>query len=193
MGMLIVIAGTPGTGKTSVSRELSLITGLPVVDLGSFALEKGFIVDFDYERNSYVVDEDALSQSIVELASKSESDLIVSTLYPEILKPEIVRYVFVLRTHPLILEKRLEAKNWSRRKINENIMAEILGVVSYNAVEAFGEEKVFEVDTSNTTPREAAEMISRIMSGVEAVKPGVRVDWLLLLPVEVVSRFKDYE
>jgi adenylate kinase len=116
----------------------------------------------------------------------------VHTHYPEIIPPELVEKVFILRTHPLILEKRLLEKGWHRRKVNENVMAEILGVVAYNAINVFGEMKVYEIDTSNAKPEEVAEMICRAIRGEVELKPGVKIDWLGQLEVEEVVRFEDY-
>jgi len=193
MGGLIVVAGVPGTGKTSVSRELALLTGFTTIELGEYALEKGFILGFDDERKTYVIDEERLAMEIARHAGMQDKPIIVSTHYPEILQPEVVDKVFVLRTHPLVLEKRLMDKGWDRRKISENIMAEILGVVAYNAVTAFGEDKVYEIDTSNTSPRDVAMLILGILRGETRVEPGIHIDWLSTLPFEVVARFDSYE
>lgn len=193
MGLLLVVAGVPGTGKTSVARELASLTGFPLVELGSYAVEKGLVAGFDAETGSYVIDEDALSREVSALAESVEGRLIVSTHYPEILEPDVVEKVFVLRAHPLVLAERLESRGWGRRKINENVMAEILGVVSYNAVEAFGEGKVYEVDTSNTSPGEVARLIVGVLEGRVNLAQGIRIDWLPILPPEVLSRFDNYE
>ncbi|WP_276814880.1 adenylate kinase family protein [Desulfurococcus amylolyticus] len=193
MGKIIVVAGVPGTGKTSVSRELASLTGFQLIELGRYALERGLVTGFDDERGSYVIDEDALSREVSMLAGNSEGHIIVSTHYPEILDPSVVEKVFVLRTHPLVLEKRLESRGWDRRKINENVMAEILGVVSYNALTVFGEEKIYEIDTSNTTPGEVAGLVADILSNKIVIPPGIRIDWLSVLSAEELSRFESYE
>ncbi|MEL9909501.1 MAG: adenylate kinase family protein [Desulfurococcus sp.] len=193
MGKIIVVAGVPGTGKTSVSRELASLTGFQLIELGRYALERGLVTGFDNERGSYVIDEDALSREVSMLAGSSEGYIIVSTHYPEILDPSVVEKVFVLRTHPLVLEKRLESRGWDRRKINENVMAEILGVVSYNALTVFGEEKIYEIDTSNTTPGEVAGLIANALSNKTVIPSGIRIDWLSVLSAEELSRFESYE
>ncbi|MEM4053288.1 MAG: AAA family ATPase, partial [Ignisphaera sp.] len=52
MGKIIVVAGVPGTGKTSVSRELASLTGFQLIELGRYALERGLVTGFDDERGS---------------------------------------------------------------------------------------------------------------------------------------------
>jgi hypothetical protein len=71
-------------------------------------------------------------------------------------------------------------------------MAEILGIVASNAVNVFGEDKVYEVDTSETKPEEVADLICSTIKEFTKLKPGVRIDWLTVLKPEEVLRFEDY-
>ncbi len=192
MSKIIVIAGTPGTGKSTIGGLLAEICGLKVLNLSTIALERGFVAYYDEARQTYVIDEERLAGYIAELAEKY-GDITVLTHYPEILPKHLVRAVFVLRTHPLELEKRLLARGWSRKKINENVMAEILGVVAHNAVESFGENKVFELDTTSMSPEECAKLLCRAIRGEGVLSPGVSIDWLSRLSLSDISRFKDYE
>ncbi|MCC6043655.1 MAG: AAA family ATPase, partial [Desulfurococcaceae archaeon] len=114
-----MIAGTPGTGKSTVTRLLSEKCSVRAINLSELALEKGFILTYDQDRKTYVVDEDKLVNYLRGLASET-SGIVVNTHYPEIIPPDLVDKVFILRAHPLILEKRLSSRNWDRRKINEN-------------------------------------------------------------------------
>jgi adenylate kinase len=192
VGKAIIIAGTPGTGKTSITRLLVEKCGLQAVNLSDLAIEKGFIQYYDAERNTYVIDEEKLIDYLENMLRELEGHLVIQTHYPEIIPSDLVEAVFILRTNPLILEKRLMERNWSKRKINENVMAEILGVIAYNAVEAFGADKVYEIDTSNTKPEEVANLICSVIRGHTMLEPGVRIDWLSILPPEEVFRFENY-
>lgn len=192
LGKIIVIAGTPGTGKTSITRILSDKCGLKALNLSELAIEKGFITMYDEARNTYVINEEKLAQYIQELSRNIEDYVVIQTHYPEIIPGELVEKTFILRTHPLILEKRLVERRWSKRKVNENVMAEILGVVASNAVSVFGEDKVYEIDTSETKPEEVADLICSTIRGFTKLKPGVRIDWLTVLKPEEVLRFEDY-
>lgn len=188
----IVIAGTPGTGKKSVAAELSKLTGYEKLGLSELALSERLFLDYDQEHNTYIVDEDRLVDRVVDRVKSSDKPVIIHTHFPELVPRELVGFVFVLRTHPLVLEKRLASRGWSQRKINENVMAEILGVVAYNALEAFGPDVVYEVDTSNTTPTSVAETILGVIRGTLSLRPGIFIDWLSTLPPDLVEKYGDY-
>lgn len=188
---VVIVAGTPGTGKSSICSKLAEICGLRVVNLSQLAVEKGFVVMYDKLRNTHVIDEERLAEYVVELV-KSSNSIVIQTHYPEVIPKNIVDIVFILRTHPLILEKRLIERGWSRKKINENVMAEILGVVAINALTAFGEDRVFEIDTSDTKPEEVANLMCSVIRGATRLEPGIKIDWLTALSPEEVIRFENY-
>ncbi|MEM4947255.1 MAG: adenylate kinase family protein, partial [Thermosphaera sp.] len=142
MGKAIIIAGVPGTGKSTIASKLAEALKTISIDLSRFAIENNLILSYDEFRRTFIIDEDRVSMKVREVVEGSSNYIVLDTHYPEIIDPGIVEKVVVLRLHPLELEKRLSERGWSREKINENVMAEILGIVSVNAVEAFGEDKV---------------------------------------------------
>lgn len=187
-----MIAGTPGTGKKTVAAELAKLTGYEKLGLSELAVSERLFLDYDQEHDTYIVDEERLVNRVVELVKSSNKPVIIHTHFPELVPRELVKFVFVLRTHPLVLEKRLASRGWSQRKINENVMAEILGLVAYNALETFGQDIVYEVDTSNTTPISATETILGVIRGTISLRPGIFIDWLSTLPPDLVEKYGDY-
>lgn len=192
LGGAIIIAGTPGTGKSTVGRKLSELCNVDVINLSSVAIERGFVLMYDERRDTYIINEDKLIEYVVKLVNSYSGTLVIITHYPEIIPSSIVQGVYVLRTHPLVLEKRLAGRGWKEGKINENVMAEVLGVVINSAIEAFGEGKVYEIDTTNAKPEEIAQLICNSLSGVERLEPGSRIDWLTLIDPKDVLRFSNY-
>ncbi|ADI31160.1 adenylate kinase family protein [Staphylothermus hellenicus] len=189
MGKVIIIAGTPGTGKTTTAKLLSKKINAVHVDVSRYVIENKLYIDYDPRHLSYVIDEEKVIEKLIELVEKSDKIVIIDTHYPEILPPDTVEYVFVLRTNPLILEDRLRKKGWPWRKIRENVMAEILSIVVSNAINRFSEDKVFEIDTSNKTPEKVVEEITGVIKGY--IKPSKqRIDWLSLLKPEDIMRYE---
>lgn len=188
---VVIIAGTPGTGKSIICSKLAETCGAVTIDLGQVALEKGFVIIYDELRNTYVIDEENLVIYVRELVESLSGIVVLQTHYPEIVPRDLVDMVIVLRAHPLVLEKRLLERGWGRRKVNENVMAEILGVVAINALNAFGEDRVFEVDTTSIKP-ELVDFLCSAIKGLVRLEPGIKVDWLSVISPEEVARFEDY-
>ena len=150
---MIIITGTPGTGKTSVAEELAKLTKRSVIHLNDY-IKENFDVEYDPAYESYSVD----TKLIKEL---DFGDAIVEGHLAHFIKRS--EMTVVLRCDPRELIKRLEKRGWSERKIAENVVAEILDVIS---VEANG----MDIDTTNATPAECAK---KIMSG----RPD-KVNWM---------------
>ncbi|MBS7288869.1 MAG: adenylate kinase family protein [Candidatus Freyarchaeota archaeon] len=181
---LIVLSGTPGTGKTTIAHILSEATGIKWVSLGSLVKDKGLHVGVDVERGSLVADVDRLVSEVWRLACEAGGRLIIEGHYADVTPKDWVEKAIVLRTHPRELWRRLAERGWSESKIRENVQAEILGVCTYEAIEAYGWEFVYEVDTTSKSPsgsaREALEIIS---GGGERYRVG-RINWLRQLEKE---------
>ncbi|TRO50664.1 AAA family ATPase, partial [Candidatus Bathyarchaeota archaeon] len=65
---IYLITGTPGTGKTTISKILSDKLGARHIELSLYAKENGCIIEDDPERDTKVVDMDALEEALEGLA-----------------------------------------------------------------------------------------------------------------------------
>jgi adenylate kinase len=176
--MIIALSGTPGTGKTAVGEQLRNI-GIQVLDINAIAQEYNFLTSYDQSRDTYEVDLEGLNEHLHEELIGS----ILTKSTPIILEGhlahlfDIIDYVIILRCAPDILKKRLKTKKWNEKKIFENLEAEALDVITIEAVDLHGEDKVFEVNTSNVDINNVIDNIKKIIKGdTEEFKPG-RIDW----------------
>ena len=184
MSKVIVISGTPGTGKTTVASILAKkIKGIHI-DLSNLVLKEKLYKEVDEKRETVIADLDKLLPKLREIIRSANSPIIIEGHYAEIVPSKFVNVAIILRTHPKELEKRLKKKNFKESKIRENIQAEILGVCSYNALNAYEKEKIYEIDTTSKTPNETVNIILEILEGKgENYKIG-KIDWLAVLEKE---------
>ena len=83
--------------------------------------------------------------------------------------------VVVLRCNPNELKSRLNSRNYNDEKIKENLEAEALNIISDEAIEQYGEDNVFEIDTSTNEINNCAEMMVDIING--NIKSNKRIDY----------------
>ncbi len=163
--MRIALAGTPGTGKTTVAALLPY----RVIDINAL-VKGGLNLGIDPKRGCLNADMDALAGRLQEMDPGKTS--IVEGHFSH----HFADWCIVLRLAPFELKKRLEARGYSQEKIRENLEAEALDVILVEATELCS--RVDEIDTTGKTPKEVAWLVTRIVDGELALPPG-QVDWLM--------------
>ncbi|MEM2933523.1 MAG: adenylate kinase family protein [Methanocellales archaeon] len=163
------ITGTPGTGKTEVCNVLKSKYHYKIIDLNAVIKEKKFYTGRDLKRDTLIVDIPRLKKYFAEL----KGEYIVEGHLAHHLDLDLV---IILRTKPKMLRKRLEAKNWNKEKIRENVEAEALDVILIETLQRHKLENIHEIDTTNKTPNEVANCIVEIIEGKKTYPPG-KIDY----------------
>ena len=147
------LTGTPGTGKTTISNALNKKT-FHLSELYSEASEEKTASD------EWLIDVEKLNQVF---HKKKGDNFIVEGHLSHTLKD--VEQVIVLRCDPNVLKSRMEKRNYSELKVRENLEAEAIGIIYSEAVENFDKTKVAQLDTTNCTGEQAAEILEQFFEG----------------------------
>ena len=196
--MLIGLTGTPGTGKTSVSKLLEKCRGWKVVYLNDLIKEEHLYSEVDEERDSVIADMELIRERLsgileeekgqhAEKAKVNGEEKENITIIESHLAHYITDIVIVLRAYPPEMKKRLEKRGYSEEKINENAEAESIDLILAEAFEWC--KKVFEVNTTGRTAEETSEDVEKIIDYILAGKenelqeyiPG-SLDWIDSVP-----------
>ena len=166
---MLVLTGNPGVGKHTISKTLAKILDYEIVDVNKEAIKEGMqkyndSIDVDVEKIQRILKEKI-----------SDKSLIVGHLAPFVVSKKSVSMAIVLRKNPYELIQIYEKRNYSDKKKNDNLGSEILGVVAYDSIEKFGEDKTFQVDTTSLPVEGITKKIEGIINGTSN---GDTIDWL---------------
>ncbi len=189
VGNFLLVLGTPGVGKSELSRNLGKRLGLDVIELGRVVIENKLYNRFDPRTRSYEIDERRVREYLV--SSIGEKDLVVAThSVGRSFQPRRVRLAIVLRLDPMMLYRRLRARRWTRQKAWENVESELVDVCLEEAVRLLGREKVVEIDTTRLSK---SKVLSKALAAVNVKSKvsGSGVDWLSVYdPLDLEKRLR---
>ena len=167
----IGITGSPGTGKKSIAKALSNLTGLEPRYIGDVAVERhcgSWAKD-----GEFIVDTERLKGKI-----DTRGRITCGHLLPYVIPRKDIDFVAILRCSPQQLRKRYLRRGYSQSKIRENLEAELLDLVAQKSLEAYGRTKVSEYDTSRVrSPVLIARLILRTIDGEVPRRFGNVVNW----------------
>jgi adenylate kinase len=132
----------------------------------------------DKKRDTLIVDTARVLERIREILSNTVGNVIIEGHFAvDVVPPEYVDIVFVLRRDPEDLRRVLIKRSYKESKIMENVAAEILDVCLYDAVSKCGASKICEVNVTSRDIHDVVQEMLDVLNGVRERKIGI-VDWL---------------
>ena len=180
----IIVTGTPGVGKSTVSMNLSLKLAVRHLDISKIAKEFDVIDRFDNERNTAIVNLNRLTNLLIEKIESSSTDVIVDGhLAPHIIPNHLVTVAIILRRNPQQIEEELKNRGYSDKKVKENVRCEILDVCLFDCINKYGKEKCHEIDITDEKMDFIIDQLEKVIKGLVPKKVGI-IDWLELVNKE---------
>ncbi len=184
--MRLVVTGTPGTGKTTIAQRLAEALRLKYVNLNEELIKRG-VCRYNPDIASYEIVDIEKAESIIDNIIISHENAVFDTLIIELVNPNLIDWVIVLRLNPYYLFDRLKReRKWRGKKLCENVLAEILDYFLIEAIGSVGKGKVIEIDT---TGKSIDEVLHEIIYCINTKKSqcGI-VDWLSLVDPEFLIK-----
>jgi adenylate kinase len=175
---VIIVTGTPGVGKTTVSKQLAAkLNGLHI-DLGELVKREKLTSGYDRKRQTLIADMDGLANRLRQIINQEKRTLIIDGHYATAVVPkDQVEKVFVLRRDPRQLKQLLEKRGFTEAKVKENVAAEILDIVLYEATTSIPLEKVCEIDTTGKTVADTVNNVVSVYLRRQRCNVGI-VNWM---------------
>ncbi|TFG24918.1 MAG: AAA family ATPase [Promethearchaeota archaeon] len=184
---IIIISGTPGCGKTSVSKKISEKINAKIISLNELTVSENLTVKYDKKRETHIVDFNKLIpyvENLIELYNKENIDfLLIEGHFSDAIPEKYIDYAIILRCNPDELYKRLEIRGYNIEKIRENIQAEILGNCTNFLIQKQIKSPMYEIETTNLTIDSIAKIIiDLIVNNINVEKYILgKIDWLEIL------------
>ncbi|HLC53453.1 MAG TPA: AAA family ATPase [Candidatus Nanoarchaeia archaeon] len=137
---VIAITGTPGTGKTTLANKLKS-QGYLLLDVPSLIKNFKLAAGYDRKRRCSIINIEGFVKAIgmsirqIKRIKKDIKGIVIDSHLSHHLPKKLVSQCIVMRCSLKTLVRRLQKKGYSKRKIRENLEAEIFEVCLQEARE----------------------------------------------------------
>lgn len=148
---IIIVSGTPRTGKTTLSRKLARKLNYFYFDVNNFIVKNKLYEGYDRKRKTRIVDVNKLNKALIgEIKklklSKKHIGIIIDSHLSHYIPKKYVDLCIVAKCDIKELNKRLKKKKYNKSKIEENLQAEIFDICLNEAKDR--EHKILIIDTT---------------------------------------------
>ncbi|MFH1225217.1 MAG: AAA family ATPase [Candidatus Diapherotrites archaeon] len=157
----VLVTGTPGAGKSSVSRALARLLKIKrVINEKEFALSKG-LGKWDKSRDELVVPLGKLA-AVLNTELKKPAVKIGGAIIEGHMLCETklgVDAVVLLRTHPELLQAGLERRGYGAEKVQDNVFCEGIDYCRKHVLRRYPKKRVVELYVKRTAAETAAALV----------------------------------
>ena len=132
---VIIVSGTPGTGKTKIAKLISKEIKYKYIDLNLLIKSRRLFDYFDKKRKSNVVDIKKLNRFIIKFIKKWKTNLVFDSHLSHFIPKKYVNLCIIAKCDIKKLKSRLIKRKYNKLKIKENIESEIFNVCLNEAKE----------------------------------------------------------
>ncbi len=169
--MRIGLTGVPGTGKTTLGKQLAEKLDLKYFSVNDIVNEHNLWITIDPTDNAKVVNIHALEKT---LNSMSEDNFVIEGHLLCEIKMRLDKLI-VLRTYPNVLGKRLEERGYPSAKIKANVYSEVMDYCTEKAIRNYPKEKVYEVLTDRSVEDSLKNLEDILKNGEKFRAPWVEI------------------
>ncbi|CTQ40995.1 TAF9, FAP7, transcription initiation factor TFIID subunit 9 / adenylate kinase [Babesia microti strain RI] len=162
----ILVAGTPGVGKSSLCKRIAEKTTFKHLKLGEIIEAQKCYEEWDDDMDCSILDEDKTIETLRNLGI-TKGGYLLEFHDPSFLPQEWFRLVYVLNCDIKELGKRLDQRGYLEAKVRTNLQSEIFQVVSDNLI-----NEGYHIHLLNNTTMEDMESnVSEVVNAIKSIEP----------------------
>ena len=143
---IIIVTGTPGTGKTTIAKLICTKLNFKYIDVNEIIKNNDICDEYDSERKCTIVDGKKLKGILEAIIKQSKTDIVIDSHMSQVVSSRCINLCIVTRCSLRTLKNRLEARGYNEQKVRENLDAEIFENCLTEAQE--NKHKVHVIDTT---------------------------------------------
>ncbi len=147
---VILVSGTPGTGKTTYAKKLAKEKNYVYVDVNKIIDKDNLVTDYDKIRKTKIIDTILLNKSIIKLIKEGKKEktkgLVIDSHLSHYLPKRYSDLCIITKCNLKELKKRLVKRGYDKLKIRENLDAEIFDTCRVEALEIGHKVKTINTD-----------------------------------------------
>ena len=136
---VILVSGTPGTGKTTYAKKIAKQKSYKYIDVNNVISSKNLSSGYDKKRDTKVIDTGKLNKLLIKIINeekkKKTKGLVIDSHLSHYLPKKYADLCVITKCDLKTLKKRLEKRGYSKEKVRENLDAEIFDVCRVEAEE----------------------------------------------------------
>lgn len=143
---VIIVTGTPGTGKTTVAMRLAKKMEYEYVDVNKVISRDKLSEGYDRKMKCKIIDEKKLSKALLRMIKGADNGLVIDSHMSHHLPASSVDICVVTKCNLKLLKGRMTRRKYSADKIKENLECEIMDVCLNEAEEDGHKTLIVETD-----------------------------------------------
>ncbi|MCL4364930.1 MAG: AAA family ATPase [Candidatus Marsarchaeota archaeon] len=153
---IIVITGTPGVGKTTISERLAkTLKKAELIRANDVVKERKLYISSSKD-GALIVRLGGLESELNRMANHSTADYVIIEGHLLCDMRIMHAVAVVMREHPAALLKRLKKRKYGRQKIEDNIVSEAIDYCGVNASRNYG--TVYEIEAGSSALRKVVDI-----------------------------------
>ena len=160
--VIIIITGTPGTGKSTVANYIAAKFKFIKINIKQIIRTHNLSECYDNKRKCNVVDEKKFAKAMEkEIVENKGKNILLDSHLSHYISPKKVDLCIVCNCDISVLNVRLKKRRYNKEKIRENLDCEIFDVC-YNEALEFGHNVIKLNTTKGINKQELNSIISSL-------------------------------